>query len=306
MADPHALHVAAAGWYARNARSLPWRGAADPYAVLISEVMLQQTQVERVIPKYLAFLDALPTLRALAEAQPADVIRLWAGLGYNGRAVRLHRLAREVLAHHGGEIPRTAGELRRLPGVGQYTAAAIACFAFGENVPVLDTNIYRVLSRVVHGVDAPPRDAIHPLAEAFLPPQDGDITPADWHQALMDIGATLCTARQPRCMICPFRSLCAAAPRLQSGGDPALAESSVPHMPRQSRFHGSARYFRGRIVAFLREQPAAGVDESALGAVLREAEAASSAACPVSPTDLLTGLERDGLIRRENGRVRLP
>ncbi len=306
MVDAHALHDAVAAWYARNARVLPWRGSTDPYAILVSEVMLQQTQVERVIPKYHAFLDAFPTLLALADAQPADVIRLWAGMGYNGRAVRLHRLAREVVERHGGELPCTVDELRKLPGIGPYTAAAIASFAFGEPVAVLDTNIYRVLSRTVHGVDAPTRDALHPLAESLLPQPDSSISPADWHQALMDIGATVCTARQPRCMLCPLRPHCAAAPHLQSGGDPALAEASVPYAPRQSRFQGSARYFRGRIIDHLREQPDSGIEESRLEAVLREAEAASGAPCPVSLPDLLAALERDGLIRRGGGRVRLP
>ena len=306
MVDAHAFHDAVAPWYARNARVLPWRGVADPYAVLVSEVMLQQTQVERVIPKYRAFLDAFPTLHALADAQPADVIRLWAGMGYNGRAVRLHKLAREVVEHHGGELPRTADGLRRLPGIGPYTAAAVASFAFDQPVAILDTNIYRVLSRAVHGIDAPSRDAIHPLAEALLPMPDSPITPADWNQALMDVGATLCTARQPRCMLCPLHTLCAAAPRLQSGGDPALAEASVPYAPRQSRFQGSARYFRGRIVDHLREQPDTGVEESTLETVLRDAEAASGAPCPLPLSSLLAALERDGLIRRQDGRIRLP
>ena len=306
MDDTRSFHDAVAGWYAHNARVLPWRGVDDPYAVLVSEVMLQQTQVDRVIPKYRAFLDAFPTLQALADAQPAEVIRLWAGMGYNGRAVRLHRLAREVVDHHGGELPRTAEDLRKLPGIGPYTAAAVASFAFGEPVAVLDTNIYRVLSRVVHGVDAPSRDALHPLAEELLPGPDSPLTPADWHQALMDIGATLCTARQPRCMLCPLRAFCAAAPHLQSGGDPALAEASVPYAPRQSRFQGSVRYFRGRIVDHLRAQPDAGIEEGTLEAVISDAEAASGAPCPVSLSDLLAALERDGLIRRGNGQVRLP
>ena len=228
MPDARSFHDAVASWYARNARVLPWRGIADSYAILVSEVMLQQTQVERVIPKYRAFLDAFPTLHALANAQPADVIRLWAGMGYNGRAVRLRKLAWEVVEHHNGELPRTADELRKLSGIGPYTAAAVASFAFGEPVPVLDTNIYRVLSRVVHGIDAPSRDAIHPLAESLLPQPDSPITPADWHQALMDIGATLCTARQPRCMLCPSvnsappHRTCSLAATLRSPKRPSL------------------------------------------------------------------------------------
>ncbi len=306
MVDARAIHDAVAAWYARNARVLPWRGIADPYAILVSEIMLQQTQVERVIPKYHAFIDAFPTFRALADAQPADAIRIWAGMGYNGRAVRLHWLAREVVERYGGELPHTVAELRELPGIGPYTAAAVASFAFGEPATVLDTNIYRVLSRAVHGVDAPSREAIHPLAEALLPEPGSPITPADWHQALMDIGSMLCTTRQPRCMLCPLRPHCAAAPHLQSGSDPALAEASVPYSPRQSRFQGSARYFRGRIVDYLREQPDAGVDEHTLEGVISDAETASGAPCPVSLSDLLAALERDGLIRRDSGRVRLP
>ncbi len=306
MVDAYPFHAAVAAWYTRNARVLPWRGVTDPYVILVSEVMLQQTQVDRVIPKYRAFLGAFPTLRALADAQPADVIRMWAGMGYNGRAVRLHKLAREVMERYNGELPHTADELRKLPGIGPYTAAAVASFAFGQRVSVLDTNVYRVLSRAVHGVNAPSRDAIRPLAEELLPQPDSPITPSDWHQALMDIGATLCTTRQPRCMLCPLHELCAAAPHLQSGSDAALAEASVPYAPRQSRFHGSARYFRGRIVDYLREQPDPGVEEPALEPVLRDAEAASGAPCPIPLPDLLATLERDGLIHRENGRVRLP
>ena len=211
MDDPSRLHRAVAEWYRRNARDLPWRGASDPYAILVSEVMLQQTQVDRVIPKYAAFLEAFPTLQALAEAAPADVIRVWAGMGYNARAVRLHRLAAEIMQRHGGRLPESAPELLRLPGIGPYTAAAVACFAFGAAEPVLDTNIYRVLSRVVYGIEAPARAEIDQLAPAMLP-RNGEISASDWHQGLMDIGAGICTSSRPRCMLCPLREDCAAAP----------------------------------------------------------------------------------------------
>ncbi|MEE8519423.1 MAG: A/G-specific adenine glycosylase, partial [Dehalococcoidia bacterium] len=145
------VHARVAAWYERNARDLPWRRephVSDAYAVLVSEVMLQQTQVERVIPKFIEFLDAFPTLTSRADAEPGAVIRMWAGMGYNGRAVRLHKLANEVMREMGGELPRSPDGLRLLPGIGPYTASAVACFAFGAPVPVADTNIYRVLSRL--------------------------------------------------------------------------------------------------------------------------------------------------------------
>ncbi len=300
MAGAAQLHDAVARWSRANARDLPWRRTRDPYAILVSEVMLQQTQAERVAPKFAAFLEAFPTLGALAEAAPADVIRLWAGMGYNNRAVRLHRLAREVVERCGGRLPETVDELRRLPGIGPYTAAAVACFAFGAAVPVLDTNIYRVLSRVVHGVQAPRRSALHPLADELTPRGDALLSASEWHQGLMDIGATVCTAARPRCMLCPLRSLCAAAPALQAGADRRLAEASVPYAPRQSKFEGSTRYYRGRIVDLLRER----LDDP--GGALVEELAPLVEGAPVGLDDLLAALERDGLIVRDGARVRLP
>ncbi len=299
MAVAAHLHEAVARWYRANARDLPWRRTRDPYAVLVSEVMLQQTQVERVVPRYLAFLDEFPTLGSLAEAAPSSVIRLWAGMGYNSRAVRLHRLAREVVERYGGKLPETVDELRRLPGVGPYTAAAVVCFAYGADEPVLDTNIYRVLSRVTHGAQAPPRSALHPLAADLLP-RGGATSASEWHQGLMDIGATICTAARPRCMLCPLRELCAAAPLLQAGSDRRLAEASVPYSPRQSKFEGSVRYYRGRIVDFLRERP-----DDAGGALVEELALLAGDA-PVGVDELLAALERDGLVVREGARIRLP
>ncbi len=298
MASAEQFHDAVGRWSRANARDLPWRRTRDPYAILVSEVMLQQTQAARVIPKYTAFLEAYPTLGALAEAVPADVIRLWAGMGYNNRVVRLHRLAREVVERYGGELPSTVAELRRLPGLGPYTAAAVACFAFGAAVPVLDTNIYRVLSRAFYGAQAPPRRALHPLADE-LTPRNGSLSASEWHQGLMDIGAMICAPARPRCMICPLRELCAAAPALQSGGDRRAAEASVPYSPRQSKFKGSVRYYRGRIIDLLRGCP----DDA--GALVDDA-AGLVADAPVSLDVLLAALERDGLIVREGRRIRLP
>ena len=295
------MHERLLAWYAAHGRDLPWRRAAGPYAILVAEVMLQQTQVHRVVPKYHEFLDVFPTLQELAEASAGDVIRVWAPLGYNGRAVRLHRLAQQVTGEHGGVLPRSLADLSRLPGLGPYTAAAVACFAFGQAVAVLDTNIYRVLSRVAFGVEPPGKREIAALAERWLP----EAGASAWQQALMDVGATLCAVARPRCFLCPLRPDCRAAPYLQGGAQRRLAEASVPYTPKQAPFAGSSRYYRGRIVEALRRQPAGaamaleelglavqpGFDLKQHGAWLR---------------GLIGGLEKDGLVRADDGRVSLP
>lgn len=285
-------------WYAINARELPWRSRpylGDAYAVLVSEIMLQQTQVNRAIPKFLEFMMQFPSIHALASASPGDVINLWSGMGFNNRAVRLHRLARIVVADYAGVIPREIETLLTLPGVGRYTAAAVACFAYEEQVPVFDTNIYRVLSRLVHGIDAPSRAEIEPLGTQFLPDKSASL----WNQALMDIGATLCTALSPRCMRCPLHENCTAAPFLQGGGDPAIAKSSVPNAPRQAKFAGSTRYYRGRIVETLRQAPSEGLAYMNIDILFKHALG----------TDLeliIDGLVRDGLVVRASGMLHLP
>ncbi|HYM28518.1 MAG TPA: hypothetical protein VET66_10235, partial [Steroidobacteraceae bacterium] len=200
-------------WYAAHGRDLPWRHTRDPYAILVSEVMLQQTQVDRVLPKYHEFLARFPTLGALAAAPAGDVIRTWAPLGYNVRAVRLHQIARQAVAEHGGVLPGTLEGLLALKGIGRYTAGAIACFAYGAPVATVDTNIRRVLWRVFRGVEpatwptgqAASREALA-LAEWALPAGAA----YDWQQALMDLGATVCLSRRPACERCPLATCCAA------------------------------------------------------------------------------------------------
>jgi A/G-specific adenine glycosylase len=199
-------------WYRRHGRDLPWRRTRAPYRVLVSEIMLQQTQVERVIPKYREFLRAYPTLRALAAAPVEQVRRLWYPLGYNARPLRLHAIARESVARYRGRLPDSAEALRALPGVGRYTAGAMLAFAFGRDTAVLDTNVRRVLTRVFLG---PRRTArlrgdkpLWALAETLVPPGRG----YDFNQALMDFGATWCTPRRPRCPRCSMRDFCASYP----------------------------------------------------------------------------------------------
>ncbi len=201
-------------WYRRHGRDLPWRRTREPYRVLVSEIMLQQTQVDRVLPKYHQFLDRYPTMESLAAAPVDDVRRLWYPLGYNVRPLRLHAIACEAMARYGGRLPDSADTLRRLPGVGRYTAGAILAFAHGRDVAILDTNVRRVLGRVFFGPRRLRRvrgeKAFWDLAEALVPRGRG----YDFNQALMDFGATWCTPRRPRCTRCPMRAFCATYPTL--------------------------------------------------------------------------------------------
>ena len=232
-------NTALLGWYADTRRDLPWRSVDDPYLVLVSEVMLQQTQASRVVPYYSAFVERFPTVEVLATAPLSDVLAIWSGLGYNGRAQRLREAARIIVAEG---WPKTADELERLPGVGAYTAAAVASFAFGERTVTIDTNVRRVISRW----NGEPLDgaALQVAAEAAL----GEPA-ADWNQAVMDLGASLCLARAARCGECPVADWCAGP------------ESYVPTMP-QARFEGSNRQLRGAIVRAVMSAPRT-VDELA-------------------------------------------
>jgi A/G-specific adenine glycosylase len=198
-------------WYGRHARELPWRGGNDPYAVLVSEIMLQQTQVARVAEYYQRFLTRYPTVDTLAAARPDAVRDSWEGLGYYARARNLHAAAREVVARHGGVFPREPDALRRLPGVGRYTAAAVASIAYGADVGTVDTNIARVLHRVFR-MRGPRGSSAHTRrlwqrAEALVPRGRA----GDWNQALMDLGASICVARTPRCHVCPVSAVCGSA-----------------------------------------------------------------------------------------------
>lgn len=198
------------GWYRRHRRDLPWRRTDDPYRILVSEVMLQQTQVERVVPKYQEFLDRYPTLEALAGSAPDEVKRLWYPLGYNVRPLNLRGIARETVARYGGRLPDDVTSLRGMRGIGRYTAGAVLCFAYGRAVPIVDTNVRRVLGRVFLGPRRLGRlrgqKTMWDLAGALVPPR----TAYDYNQALMDFGATWCTARAPRCPPCPMKRFCAS------------------------------------------------------------------------------------------------
>ncbi|MGF1597883.1 MAG: A/G-specific adenine glycosylase [Acidimicrobiales bacterium] len=236
-------------WFERNGRDLPWRRSRDPWAVLVAEAMLQQTQVERVVPRWWSFLDRFPDPPTCAAAPVADVITEWAGLGYNRRAVNLHRTATVVAADHGGRLPATLDDLLALPGVGPYTARAVLVFAFEADEAVVDTNVGRILARVGGRRLGPA--AAQAEAERNLPPGRA----WTWNQALLDVGAGWCTARGPRCGSCPLRSRCRWARAGRPDPDPATGSAAVSG--RQAPFAGSDRQGRGRLVEALRRGPVA-------------------------------------------------
>jgi len=197
-------------WYREHGRDLPWRKTFDPYKILVSEVMLQQTQVDRVIPKYHEFLERYPSFHALAQAPVEDVRKTWYPLGYNIRPHRLHGIACETVARYGGTLPNDPDELLSFKGIGRYTAGAVRSFAFNEDAPILDTNVMRVLHRVFVGGGDPraQKAKLWTLSEALIPKGKG----YDFNQALMDFGALLCTARDPYCLLCPMKSFCKSYP----------------------------------------------------------------------------------------------
>lgn len=231
-------------WYDRSRRDLPWRDpAVSPWQILVSEFMLQQTPVARVLPVWTAWVTRWPTPSATAAASPADVLRAWGKLGYPRRATRLHACARVIAEDHGDEVPRAVDTLLTLPGVGAYTARAVACFAYGQSVPVVDTNVRRVIARAVRGVadaasPAPGRD--HAEVAALLP--DDGRAPM-YSAALMELGATVCTARKPRCALCPL-------PRCAWRERDYPASTTTPR-PAQ-RYAGTDRQVRGRLLDVLR------------------------------------------------------
>lgn len=287
--NPAALRRVLGRWYRVNGRhALDWRLTRDPYAVLVSEVMLQQTQVDRVLPYYRSWLARWPDAAALAGAPTAEVIRLWSGLGYNRRAVQLQRAAATALERHGA-IPTACADLLALPGVGPYTASAVACFAAGARLAVLDTNIARVLARHRLGVDAhraalPAR--LSEVAEALLPARGA----RDYNLALMDLGALVCRSRGPACEACPIANSCA----WRCAGSPNAPRPPLTALP----FEATARFARGRIVEALRQALVPLTPSELSEALPREHRERVGA--------YLTALQRDGLVECVDGAWALP
>jgi len=279
-------------WYSRHGRAtLPWRTVRDPYRTLVSEFMLQQTQVDRVVPKFEAFIACFPDVATLARATTADVLREWKGLGYNSRALRLQQVARAVVERHGGQMPRDAQELRALPGIGPYTAAAIRAFAFDLDDAPIDTNVRRVVHRIAFGLEHPPRATaveIDERARAFVP----GATAHDWNSALMDLGATICTARAPKCLLCPLQTECVAAPIDAAALERARARHAKLPSPQSAiPFEKTTRYARGRLIDRLRDLPAG--------------QRVSLLELPVEQRAVVGALERDGLVTCDGDNVAL-
>jgi A/G-specific adenine glycosylase len=285
------LHAPILGWYAQHARDLPWRRPdVTPWAVLVSEAMLQQTPVARVLPVYLAWLERWPTPGALAAETPGAAVRAWDRLGYPRRALRLHEAASTIVARHDGEVPSSYDDLLALPGVGSYTAAAVASFAFGARHAVLDTNVRRVLARTLGGQEqpAPHLTAAERAAAACVVPDEAAVA-ARWAVAVMELGALVCTAREPRCADCPVLERCA----WRGAGKPSY---DGPRRAPQG-FAGTDRQVRGLIMAVLRDSvdpvPVASLHAVWPGDTQRERA--------------LAGLVADGLaVRHPDGTVALP
>ncbi|QBD78228.1 A/G-specific adenine glycosylase [Ktedonosporobacter rubrisoli] len=306
------VHASLLQWYAVEQRDLPWRSTSDPYAILVSEIMLQQTQVDRVLPKYQQFLSAFPTLADLAAASTADVISAWVPLGYNMRAVRLQSIARQVVADYNGRLPDTIEELLKLKGIGRYTAGAIACFAYRKQVATVDTNIRRVLHRIFLGLEYPTPGAndaqMLNLAERVLPPNEA----YNWNQALMDLGATICTSNNPQCPSCPLQETCQAYAEMSqhslfpSGTVLRQIRKVAEKKPRyQSQpFKSTNRYFRGRIVDLLRSLPAnQRITLNLLGPRIKPDFSADDLPWLQK---IVEGLAKDGLLDYAEDGVRLP
>lgn len=273
-------------WWETAQRELPWRHTRDPWAVLVSEVMSQQTQIERVIPKWRDFMARYPCPTALAESPVGEVIGFWVGLGYNRRARLLHECATVVDAHHEGAIPDRLEDLLALPGVGPYTARAVLAFAFEHDVAVVDTNVGRILARL-SGTTLRAR-VVQDLADGLVSPGSG----WQWNQAILDFGAMVCTKRDPSCGGCPLLNRCAWG---GTGPDPAASSAGVSVA--QSRFVGSDREGRGRLVRALRDGP---IECSHVSVVMGW------------PTDtdraerVLFGLVNDGLVVIDDFVIRFP
>ena len=280
------LHTDVLAWFDETGRDLPWRTDPHPWRVMVSEFMLQQTPVARVLPMFEAWVERWPTPAALAADQPGEAVRAWGKLGYPRRALRLHASAVAIVENHGGEVPSDINELRALPGVGDYTAAAIASFAFGQRHVVLDTNVRRLFARTVQGIEFP-ADTItaaeRTLATDLLP----ELLADRWAAATMELGAVICTAKSPRCGGCPIADRCAwnVAGRPAHAGPPRRGQA----------YAGTDRQVRGRLLDVLRSSDTP-VTKAVLDAAWNDADQRERC---------LRSLLADGLVTEESGLYRL-
>lgn len=292
---PEAFQQAIIRWFDEHERPLPWRApGTSAWGVLVSEFMAQQTQIERVVPKWLEWIERWPRPSALAAAAPGEAVRAWGRLGYPRRALWLHRAATTIAAEHGDEVPRDIEALLALTGVGPYTARAVAVFAFGDRHPVVDTNTRRVIARALRGIAAAGMPHASDLADllAVLPEDLAD--QARFNAGIMELGALVCTATAPTCGECPIARWCA----WRSAGYPDNAPMKRPSQP---RFTGSDREARGRIMALVRGADHPVTTDEALAAAVSPHHDDTD-----QPARALESLLADGLIMREGGGIRLP
>jgi A/G-specific adenine glycosylase len=272
-----------ARWHATHRRDLAVRRTADPWAILVAEVMSQQTRIERIGPSWQRFVERWPEPGLLATAGTRELLQAWAGLGYNRRALALREAARAIVRDHGGQVPTTVVGLERLPAIGPYTARAVAASAFGLPVAPLDVNVRRVVRRVIGGNPSPKR--LQAEADALVARRD----PRGWLDGVMDLAATVCTPRAPRCSGCPLRTMCAT----YETGETTSAEPGRPPAP---RFTSTNRWLRGRLLATVREAPSGSWVDAPDGLGEHDRVAVLAA---------LHGLERDGFVEVRDGRVRV-
>ena len=282
---------AIAAWHVSTRRDLPVRHATEPWPILVAEVMSQQTQIERIGPAWERFVGRWSEPSGLAAADTRDLLRAWAGLGYNRRALALREAARTIVREHGGRVPGTVPELERLPGVGPYTARAVAASAFGVPVAPLDVNVRRVVGRVVG--EAVPPGRLQDAADELVSLDD----PRAWVDAVMDLAATVCTARAPRCAVCPLAGMCRSAGSIGEAARSGTAAGSraTPAMP-PTPFRRTNRWLRGRLLAAVRDAPAGSWVEAPDGLGEHDRVAVLAA---------LRGLERDGFVEFRDGLARL-
>ncbi len=288
------LHASLRTWYRTHARDLPWRRTRDPYRILLAEIMAQQTQISRVEQFYRQWLKRFPTLKAIANAPREEVLRHWSGLGYNNRALRLRELARIVVEERNGRMPTQPDELLHLPGIGRYTAHALASFAFGARVAVVDVNVRRVVSRlflrVRHSGDLSPLRDAQDLASRILPEREVP----QWNQAMMEIGALVCKARNPLCDECPLSKACKSAFAVQPAGVRNQGPKTEPSVKGILR-----RVLRGKILKHLHKKPVT------IGELARRLRREGVAVPPDNLLPTVRKMEGDGILtlRRRGSRL---
>lgn len=288
-------------WYATAGRSLPWRHTRDPYAIVVSEIMLQQTQVSRGLPKYVAWMKQFPTLEVLAQAPLSEVLAAWQGLGYNRRAKYLWLLAQAVVNQYNGKFPETKKEVLKLPGVGPHTAGAVMSFAFGQIEPIYDTNALRVVGRMYKGYATLPslnQKQWNQLMRQTVPAQKNIYA---FNQALMDLGALICTAKKPNCAVCPLSSICASYPAILHASGPELR---LTKSVKETLYFGQPRrIWRGKILRVLHEQPPHNLTFQHLGKQIQADFSADRLSWLKSVVKLL---EQEGMLRVKENRIVLP